>query len=168
MLSKYPYLILLILFTLSSFGQINMEDSTVQIVGYWYVGDKQSYTISEEKYKINGTDTTDKSFFTYDVDILIKDSTEDSYTIEWKYSNYIISDSQNVFLNKVLSILQDMTVELKTNELGAIIEVINWKEIQGYANTAIEELKKELKDIPNIDAVLEQTKSAFSSQKKPT
>lgn len=146
------------------YGQINIEDSTVQVVGYWYKGDTQSYTISDEKYKVNGADTTDRSFFTYDVDILIKDSTADSYTIEWKYSNYKTDSSENIFLKKILSIFQDLTVEMKMNEMGGIIEVINWKQIQEYANNAFDILQKELKDIPNIDAVLQQAKSSFSSQ----
>ena len=33
-------------------GQINMADSTVQVIGYWKNNEKESYTITFEKYKI--------------------------------------------------------------------------------------------------------------------
>jgi hypothetical protein len=59
---------------------------------------------------------------------VVKDSTADSYTLEWKYKNYEI-ESENEILKKIMSMSEDMTVLVKTDEFGAFEEVVNWKEL---------------------------------------
>lgn len=73
---------LIFCFSIDIFGQINMQDSSVQVVGYWNKNETQSYTITDEKYKVQNGDTTAREFYKFDVDITIIDSTADSYTIE--------------------------------------------------------------------------------------
>jgi|GEM_PF-5327359 len=57
------------------YGQINPADSTAQVVGYWDLNEKQSYIITEEKLKIQGTDTLSREYEKYAVDITIVDAT---------------------------------------------------------------------------------------------
>ena len=68
----------LTVFATSVFGQINMEDSTAQVISYWSIGEKQSYSMSLQKIKLEGTDTTENVLMTYDVDISVIDSTAQS------------------------------------------------------------------------------------------
>ena len=147
----------------STFGQINMADSTVQVVGYWDKNEKQSYLITLEKLKILNEDTTSREFWRYEVDITVVDSTSDSYTIDWHYHDYDIQTSDDL-INKVASISEDMTITIKTDELGTVKEVVNWEEIQAYIYKGTAILREELKDIPNMEKFITQMESMYSSK----
>jgi len=149
--------------TLSSFGQINLEDSTVQVIGFWDKGEKQSYSVSLEKVKVNGNDTTSREMMKYDVDIIIKDSTSNSYIIEWFYRNYT-TNSQNKFVQKLLTVAQDMKVLIKTDELGVVKEVVNWKEVRDHIKKGTTLLRQEFKDVPKMDEVITQIESMYLSK----
>jgi hypothetical protein len=41
-----------ILFASCLYGQINMQDSTSQVVGYWYIGESQTLSITNTKYEV--------------------------------------------------------------------------------------------------------------------
>jgi hypothetical protein len=154
---------LLLLLTVNIFGQINMADSTVQVIGYWDKNEKQSYLVTLEKFKILETDTTSREFWKYEVDISIVDSTADSYTIDWYYHDYNI-ETDNELLQKISSIAEDMTVTIKTDEMGAVKEVVNWEEIKAYIYTGTAMLRKELKDIPNMDKFITQMEEMYASK----
>ena len=73
---KTTFLVLLSLISLQLFAQINMEDSTVQVVSYWDKGEKQNYAISLEKIKLKDGDTTAKELITYEVEVSVIDSSK--------------------------------------------------------------------------------------------
>ena len=77
-------------------AQINMNDSTAQVVAYWNLHEKQVYQVTHEKYKIKGTDTTYTDYWKYIVDITIKDSAANSYTIDWFYHDYEIEEENEL------------------------------------------------------------------------
>lgn len=162
-MNKFQVLATSILFSSPFFGQINMNDSTVQVVAYWDNKEKQTYAISDEKYKVNGKDTTGRELITYEVDVTVKDSTAKSYTIEWYYKNYTCS-STNAFTKKLCAVSQNLSVLIKTDEMGAFVEVINWKEIRDYIKNSTNTLKTEFKDTPKIDEIVDQVLSLFTSK----
>lgn len=145
------------------YGQINMSDSSSQIVGYWNIGDSQSYDLSLEKLSVVEGDTVSHITILYEVDITIKDSTENSYIIEWFYKNYRI-DTDNELLNKLSSMTEDISVLIKTDELGSVEEVINWEEVRDYMLKGVEVVREEYKNTPNIDQVLNQTMGIFKTK----
>lgn len=144
-------------------GQINMNDSTVQVIGYWDKNEKQSYTVTHESYRLKGADTTARDFWKYGVDITITDSTADSYTIDWFYHDYDIH-SDNELIQKISVIAQDMTITIKTNELGVFQEVTNWKEVRDYIYKGLKMFKKETKEIPNMDKYISQVEKMYNSK----
>jgi len=145
------------------FGQINMADSTVQVITYWDKGEKQNYIVSEEKIKIKGTDTISKELITYDVEITVLNETDKSYTIQWLYKN-IQTNSTDPTLQKIMNITKDMKVIFKTDELGAFIEVVNWKEIRDFIQKATKTLRKDFKAIPEMDKFIKQVEATFSTK----
>lgn len=153
----------LILWIFNASGQINRNDSTVQVVGYWDHHEKQTYHVSQEKLKIKDADTTSREMFKYVVDIKIADSTATSYTIDWFYHDYDIQ-TKNEIEKKLLSLVEDMTVTIKTDELGTFNEVVNWKDIRDYIFKAADLLKKETKEIPNMDKIITQIKEMYSTK----
>jgi len=158
-------LLFITIFLISStlFGQISVQDSTVQVIGYWSKQETQSYDISYEKYKIKSKDTISRELMKYEVDIKIIDSTENSYTIEWFYKNYSI-DTDNELVRKLTSIANDISVKIKTDEFGAFIEIVNWEEIRDYLTKVTETLKDELKDVPNHEKIIANVMKVYSTK----
>jgi hypothetical protein len=154
---------LAILLSVGAFGQINMNDSTAQVIGYWDMNEKQSYIVTQEKFKIKDSDTTSREFYKYAVDMTIVDSTANSYVIDWFYKDYEIQ-SDNELIQKLASITEDMTVRVRTDELGAFQEVINWKEVRDYILKGTKLLKKETKNIPNMDKFIKQLEGMYSTK----
>ncbi len=143
--------------------QINMSDSSAQIIGYWSVGDKQSFDVSYEKYQIKDQDTTSRMLVKYEIDVTVKDSTESSYTIEWFYKNYDI-DTDNELVRKISKAAEDVSVIIKTDEFGALQEVVNWEEVRAYISKAMEPLRKELEKVPGADKIIDQSMAIYNSK----
>lgn len=144
-------------------AQINMNDSTAQVIAYWNLNDKQTYQVTTEKYKIVDADTTVTEYFKYLVDITVKDSTSNSYTIDWFYHAYEINE-ENELLKKLSNLVEDMTITVRTDETGVLEEVVNWKDIQAFVFKATQMLREETKDIPNIDKVITQIENMYTSK----
>ncbi|NQX81116.1 MAG: hypothetical protein HRT66_03850 [Flavobacteriaceae bacterium] len=151
------------LFTINISAQINEKDSTVQVVAYWSKLDKQSYSVSYEKLKIKNKDTIFKELMKYEIDVKVIDSTKNSYTTEWLYKNFTI-DTDNELVKKLTSISNDISVTIKTDEFGAFIEIVNWKDVRDYLTKVTKKLKKELKDVPNYKKIIENIMNVYSSK----
>lgn len=156
-------ILLFLTITGSIFAQISMNDSTVQIIGYWNFNEKYTYKVSNQEFKIEGTDTTDRKYDSYKVDITIIDSTSDSYIIDWFYYDHQNS-TEDEFEKKLFSMAEDTKIRIKTDEMGSFKEVVNWKEISELLNKAAATFKEEYADEPNIDKIIEQVLVMFSSK----
>lgn len=156
-------MVLLSLISLQLFAQINMEDSTVQVVSYWDKGEKQNYAISLEKIKLKDGDTTAKELITYEVEVSVIDSSKNSYTVQWDYKNFETNQVDD--LTQALTKLnKNMKVVYKTDELGNFLEVVNWKDIRDYNQKSIAVLKKKYSNIPEIDKIIKQVENNFNSK----
>jgi hypothetical protein len=155
--------IIISLFISNAFGQINMKDSTAQVIGYWNIGDKESYNISLQKIKLRDTDTISNELMTYNVNVTVIDSTANSYSIEWFYHNYK-TNSTNEIVKKVTSLSEDLKVIIETDEFGAIKGVKNWEEVSAYLKKSIGQIKIDFKDIPNMDKLFQQIEGMYSSK----
>ncbi|KOS04976.1 hypothetical protein AM493_02165 [Flavobacterium akiainvivens] len=137
------FLLVFLLIAAKAFCQINPADSTVQVVAYWDKNEAHSYSIVHEKLKVKGTDTTVTFHVDYKVDITIKDSTENSYTVEWKYRDFKSADKSAS--SKTAGLVDGLTVRFKTNEMGEYEELLNWKEINEHLKKSIANLEKTTK-----------------------
>jgi hypothetical protein len=155
--------ILLLAIEITTFGQINMADSTAQVISYWEKGEKQNYSMTAEKIKIKGSDTTIREMTTYNVEITVLNNYEKTYTIEWLYKD-IKSNSQNPIVQKLMNINKDMKVVFKTDEFGSFIEVVNWKEIKAYIQKEVSTLRKDFKEIQEMDNVIKQIEATYSTK----
>lgn len=153
----------IMLIALSAFAQINMEDSTVQVIGYWDKNEKQTYQISTEKYKYSNSDTTRTEKLLYKVDISIIDSTADSYTINWYYYDYQFN-GQNEITKKLIELYKDMKVVIKTNEMGVFQDVLNWKELRTQINEGIKMIKNEYSMNTDFVKIIENIEKKFTTK----
>ncbi len=152
------------LLSAAAFGQINTADSTAQVITYWEKGEKQNYSVTHEKVKLKGVDTTSRELTTYDVEIEVLDQTDTSYTVQWVYKN-LKTTHENPVVQRIMNITQDMRVVFRTSELGAFMEVLNGEEIKDYISKAALALKNEFKTLPEMDKVLAQIEATYSSKK---
>ncbi len=164
-MNKLLVFVALFLVSLSLLGQISMSDSTAQVVAYWDKSETQSFRVSDEKYKVIGEDTTSTQLINYEVDITLKDSTENSYIVEWLYKNYAV-ETENPLLKKMISMSENVSVLIKTDELGVVQEVVNWEEVRDYIQKTTNNLKEEIKDFPikNLEQLLAQSMNIYSSK----
>ena len=144
-------------------AQIQLADSSAQVVSYWTKGEKQNYTISLEKIKLAGGDTTSRELTNYIVEVSVLDSAGDSYTMQWLYKS-ITTTVRDQTLVKILNLSKDLKVIYRTNELGVFAELVNWKEIQSNYQKGIDAIRAEAKGKPEIEAALRQIENSFSSK----
>jgi hypothetical protein len=154
--------ILLIMFS-PVFGQINMKDSTVQVIGFWDKNEKQTYKLSQCKYKIVNNDTISRDTASSEVYITVIDSTTNSYTIEWLYKNIKTNDKLPV-MRKLAALAENIRVVVKTSELGEFQGIMNWEEVAGQVKSILNQIKPELTNIPGGDKVLDQIASIYSTK----
>ena len=116
-------LLICIVTTLSA--QINLNDSTVQVVAYWSKGDSYDYLYDYYKYNIQGKDTISWERTISKINITVIDSTENSYTLQAVYDtpNAIRSGSDSIsreLTSRISRTFGNDTVIVETNELGTI------------------------------------------------
>lgn len=144
-------------------AQINLKDSSVQAIGYWDKNEKQSYTITTDKFKIREGDTISKSQLTYDVDITVIDSTANSYVIEWKYSNYRVSGSE-LIKQRIEAGFQNLAIRIRTDDMGAFEEVLNWEDVRDHMKKSSTLLQEEFKHDPQAKEIMEEVAKIYNSK----
>lgn len=155
---------LFLIIGLTTFGQINMADSTVQVITYWDKGEKQNYTVTLDKMHIVGADTTSRDITSYDVEVTVLKQTDQSYTIEWLYKNTKTNNTDPI-TQKLINVTNEMKVIFKTDEFGRFKEVVNWKEVRGYIRKAVKTLSKDFPTTPEINKALKQITATYTSKK---
>ncbi|NEM97277.1 hypothetical protein [Pontibacter burrus] len=163
-MKQFLLLALTLFISITTYAQLNMQDSTMQVIGYWDKNETQTYIITHEKYRVTGTDTAKREFSKYEVDVTIKDSTANSYTIEWAYRG-INTSTDNEFTNELAKISENLKVIIKTDEMGAFKEVVNWEQIRDEVNRSLAHLKIKFKHIPNISAITDQVAAMLGTKK---
>ena len=144
-----------------AFGQINMADSTVQVITYWEEGETQYYTITKKQIQLKGIDTISVEKASYDVEITVLKETDDSYTIQWQYKNLY---SPNPITQKLLDLTSNTKIIYKTDEMGVFIEVENWEEIKNHMEEKANVLKEELKITPEISKAIYHIAESFTTK----
>lgn len=124
-------------------GQINLSDSSVQVIGYWTKGEIQNYKITKKKIQLNNDQIVKNDSVVYDVEIQIMDSTENSYTMQWHYKNYrLVADSSLDF-----PLLTDgFKVVYRTDEYGVFEGVLNGEEIKEFFDNMTRLIVRNLQD----------------------
>jgi hypothetical protein len=146
---KKPRLLILLIL-ISGYLQ-SQTDSTISFIAYWNIGDQYKYELVKEKYREKNGEVVKNDSNTYLIDFKVIDSTKKSYTINWKYNNYL-KDTINVDqeLANIIKELEKIEINYDTDELGSFLQIHNWKDIK----KTMERLEKYLIDInPSSDSI---------------
>ncbi|WP_207425034.1 hypothetical protein [Pedobacter sp. SYSU D00535] len=152
-----------LIISLHASSQINMKDSTMQVIAYWNKQEKQTYHIVDEKFKVTDSDTTSRETTEYDVEITVSDSTANSFTVQWLYKNVRVK-TDNKFIQKVAGLSEQLPIVFKTDEMGVFQEVLNWKEVSDYIKKATALLREEFKGTPKLKEITGQVEQRFSTK----
>lgn len=139
---KYFPLLALLLVSLAAKSQINAEDNSVQVIGYWDKNEKHTYGFISEKASVKGNDTIITESISYKVDITVVDSTAKSYTLQWKYYD-VAAKTENKVAEKLAKLNEGLVVKFTTDEYGAFNQLLNWEDIKKHNEKAVKLLEKE-------------------------
>ncbi len=153
---------LLIFYSMSVSAQI-MNDTTVQALTYWYLGETYKYYVENETYQVSAADTSNQLLITYDVRVTVMDSSSKFYTIRWDYSNFISSNSDST-MQSLMKMGEGLPVIFKIDPNGVYMELINWREIKEFFTIVISELRKKYQAYPFMDAALDKIEALYTTK----
>lgn len=162
---NFVLIFLIAAFNTTVFSQINETDSTVQVIGYWDIADKQTYNINSLSYKItNGTDTTDVENYIYKVNVEVIDSTENSYTIRWDYTDYQVLASSNPIIKSVLDASISVPIIIQTDEMGAFEQVLNTTEIMTTVQQILDSMVVKFSDDSIVTKAFQSFRGMYNNE----
>lgn len=156
----------LILLSFLSFNAKSQEDpTTIPLVAYWSIGDSFNFKIQKSKKQWSGETLMKDEQQEYIANFTVIDSTNDSYTILWKYDlNPNEFYEVPIELNETFSKFNQLAVQYKTTETGEFVEILNWKEVSEVMNTLFDLMAKELAG--NNQEKFEELNNYFKSIKQ--
>lgn len=134
-------------FNLFSQEQPNLVSSTkITTIGYWNIGDKVSYQVSQTDVtnKSGSTQPTKQKSNTYDLEIKVIDSTDHSYVLEMKYLKSAVEGYDPQLQELMNSFQTSAPIRYQTDELGIYQKILNTAELQKDFKKKCEEFKKQL------------------------
>ncbi len=155
------FLLLFVFMANSCIAQINPADSTVQVVGYWNKNEEHSYSFRFEKFKVKEKDTIMIHDIRYNGDLEVADSTETSYTFNWKYKQYSFGNvtGRQIADNSIsglIKLFENQKIKFETDENGTFKTLLNWEELRDKIRNAFDALKNTSEFSPEIFFLLQQ------------
>lgn len=160
---KLLFSFFLIVLLQNSSAQMNFQDSSAQVITYWDLGERYEYDVSLQTLQYSFGDTLKNETITYDVEVSLIDSTKDNYVVRWFYKNFK-SDSNDPFLQKLVSVSEDIGINIRLSSLGAIEEVINWQEVSGFISNSLNSLRSEYSDNPRVSEIIDKTVEMYATK----
>ena len=149
----------------TAYCQINLTDSSVQVISYWKIHDTKKYQITENSFQMEQLgDTTKFLKYNYTLNVEIVDTTAKSYTSKWAYTNLNIEKSWNPILEKLIALKNNLTLVVKTTEMGEFQELVNWEELSDSVLNRVALLKSTYKDQPEVMSVIEEFENKYISK----
>ncbi len=148
-----------ILLCLPAFSQINLKDSTVQVVAYWEKGDKYNFSMSSNSYEVIGKDTTWSGKSRDIISCEIIDSTDTGYLIKCvslDQSNHTQVKEMNDIWEKISKSVKNIPIILKTDIYGMFEGIANFEEYKETLFNNIELIRGETIKIFGTDKAAEK------------
>lgn len=174
--SRFLFAILLAVLPLPMMAQQGItddndaEDNGINVVAYFSKNDTLTYREYRYTANVTGNDTIVKQDVWEDYRLVVKDSTDSGYLIECTVLDYGEEGDQSVdILNLLEREMIGCNVQFKTDDLGEVLEIVNWKEVQQRMNKVADKIQKEakaqLKGLPfDITKLKEMLSAAWASE----
>lgn len=140
----FSLITLVIAFNLLSQEQLNLVSSTkVTTIGYWNIGDKVSYQVTQTDVT-NKSGTAKQTSNSYELELRVTDSTEHSYVLEMKYLKAAVEGYDPQLQELLNSFQMSAPIRYQTDEFGIFQKILNTVELQKDFKKKCEEFKKQL------------------------
>jgi len=154
--------IFLLGFTLTSFSQIDLSDTTAVVIAHWKMNEMQSYKVSSSSNTTEEDNIISSESILYDLSVKVIDSTQVGYILEWTRKNFEIT-SDDDFEKTLIKISEDLPFWITTDEFGSSIQVLNWEDVGNEIMKRAETLKESNKNFPErirkINKIVRQSSS---------
>ena len=136
------------------------EDSILNIVGYFCKGDTMAYTKRMAKLQVVKNDTTIKSDIQTDFMIVVRDSMDNGYRMEFIPTGFSFNEdaqekTDRVLAEKLWELTKDTHAIFTTDEFGTVQNIENWKEIRDVIKKGINlVIDNYYSEIPALDSVM--------------
>ena len=160
-MKKILFISVLFLAVFKMQGQI-LSDSSAQVVGWWNIGDTQTYRITSEGIDFADGELLSRSVTRYSVTITIIDYTDYYYLINWYYHDFEIYNDDEELLKMLLAIPRNKTLTVRTNVLGTFIEIVNWEELRDHVRKGFEIINQMENENPLNQDLLEEFPDFFN------
>ncbi|MES2847927.1 MAG: hypothetical protein V4685_02640 [Bacteroidota bacterium] len=159
-----PSLAVTILLSTQCIAQNVITDTTATVLAYWNKGDKAKYSLKMTKEKYGNGKKISGGTSESDIDIMVADATDSTYTLHWKYSKINLPGYNNSdpLIEKLTKLVEGITFKYLTEQDGSFKALVNYKEVQKAVNTSLDDF---LKMYPQKErAMIEQVKTVFTSR----
>jgi len=98
-------------------------DSSVVFKANFLKSEYQRYEVTKTIYTLTRKDTTDMLRVGFKAEVVVTDSTENSYILKWKISNYTINTS-DTYLQKLIGLASQVLISYRISKSGVFEEFI--------------------------------------------
>ena len=150
-----------------------LQSLEVDIVPHWQIGEKRVLELVKGRERREGEQPVLKGTTRTEITILVLDANTDGYVLAWTFGETRFDDptqANNPLVRAVWNILKGLTVNMSVDSFGSITRVVNWEEMSRATEEPLrissEALREAGVDQASIDAIVEQTRSLFSSEEQ--
>lgn len=154
MMRKITLVLASLLLLLTAHAQNTATDSTAPCVAYWRKGEVKNLVIKKTSITMDAGKEKKASSSTHEATLTVLDSTEKSYTLEWKYKPNKKSEIPE--LETFNNLLTQLKVIYSVTETGAYDSLINYEELKKYISEMLDELSKLSDNKKDMSATLTQ------------
>lgn len=134
------------------------EDSTLNVIGYFCKNDTLYYQITNTRWKFDDKDTVMTSGLAQMVRLVVTDSTDTGYKMEYTFlecmsdssSDAALNRFQEAFVNRMNKKIIGTKIKFETDEFGAITKFNNLDQIKKQAKDLSKECMKELLKLDEV------------------
>lgn len=130
------YLLMVLIGLLSWTMSAQNLDSSVVFKAKFLKNEYQRYEVSKTLFTLNRKDTIELLQLGFKAEVVVSDSTEQSYILNWKISTYTVN-TNNTHLQKLISLATPVQISYRISKSGAFSEFINGTNVTSCLETAL-------------------------------
>ncbi|MBE6225205.1 MAG: hypothetical protein E7122_08330 [Bacteroidales bacterium] len=160
-MKRFLLIIAMVLAYLPAFSQINLKDSTVQVVAYWQKGEKYFYDTKSYELLIENGDTSTLYEINGRFSIEVIDSTANSYKLKYKQENMpdlkSLSEGKDTVTQMVFNVMEKYMDRINIPVVFITDEYGTFQDVEG-----IDALQKEMYSI--VASMVKDFEMEFNSK----
>lgn len=135
------------------------QDTLINVIGYFCKNDTMTYAKVSTKAKVENGDTTLTQRLEESFMLIVRDSTSNGYTMEYKPLGAKCIKAENEIMQKLYDVscnmFNDVSAIFTTDVNGTIKDIVNWREIRDKSKAIIKVTLDSLyASTPQLDTIM--------------